>query len=116
MNGHAETGEHASFIFYHIAISFLFSFVLNSVFPLNGMMPRHAVGFLNDLGGGAVSGEQTVKVAVTPDLKLSMLEFYLFSFAWVRQGRGGLRLIDGLIDCLTRLFFVVLSYLLGGYF
>lgn len=58
-----------------------------SMFALSAA-PRHSVGFHTAHGGGVVSGKGAADVArVTPELKLSMLEFYLFSFAWV-SGNG----------------------------
>lgn len=54
-----------------------------SIFPLGGM-PRQAVGFPHNPRGVAALGAEAMDVArVAPELKLSPLEFYLFSFAWV---------------------------------
>lgn len=52
-------------------------------------MPRHGVRFHNVPGGGAVGGEGGAEAArAAPELSLSTLEYYLFTFAWVRRGAG----------------------------
>lgn len=67
-----------------------------SVFPQAGM-PRHGVRFHDAPGGGAVDMEGAAEAAkVAPELNLSTLEYYLFTFAWVRKrkkegGGGGIR-------------------------
>ncbi|CAN0072919.1 unnamed protein product, partial [Laminaria digitata] len=57
--------------------------IFRSVFPMGGM-PQHAAGFPNIPGAGGVGGDGAAAEGrkVTPDLSLSTLEFYLFSFAW----------------------------------
>ena len=52
-------------------------------------MPHHGVRFHNVPGGGAVGGEGAGEVArAAPELSLSSLEYYLFTFAWVRGTVG----------------------------
>lgn len=52
-------------------------------------MPHHSVRFHNVPGGGAVGGEGAGEVArAAPELSLSSLEYYLFTFAWVRGTVG----------------------------
>lgn len=51
-------------------------------------MPRHGVRFHNIPGAGGVGGEGAADAArAAPELSLSALEYYLFTFAWVR-GEG----------------------------
>ncbi|CAM9239010.1 unnamed protein product, partial [Ectocarpus sp. 13 AM-2016] len=53
-----------------------------SLFP-QGRMPHHAVRFQEVPGGGLVGGGAAAEVVrAAPDLNLSALELYLFSFAW----------------------------------
>ncbi|CAM9376133.1 unnamed protein product [Ectocarpus sp. 4 AP-2014] len=53
-----------------------------SLFP-QGRMPHHAVRFQEVAGGDLVGGGEAGEVVrAAPDLSLSALELYLFSFAW----------------------------------
>ena len=57
---------------------------IRSLFPMGAMPPQNPAGFPNAPGGGVGIGDGAAEGRkATPDLSLSTLEFYLFSFAWV---------------------------------